>query len=287
MLGTAFLRLNATLLFCSLSVVAQDAVPAAPLGLPVPAPPVLAPQVSLAPAAAPAPKAADVPKKAEAPPAESAPAAAVPEPSKGELSAELLGKLNLAAQHAKANQPAEAAAAYTEFLNARKDMFSPFLDRGKVYQTLKKHDLAIEDFSAALKLKADLLDAHMRRCVSYVETGQLVKAIEDCDRVIAAKPRGHEPHYYKGLAHGGLKEYDKAVASFDKAFEINNDLPDAHLVLAKMFTDADQLLSALRQYTIVIQQRPGHAEAYKLRAEIKAKLGDALGATDDLSKIKK
>lgn len=206
----------------------------------------------------------------------------------GELSPELAVKLQIAAQHVKANQPREAIAALTEFLSARTDMFSPYMDRGKAYHGLKDYAKAITDYSTALKLKPDLSEAYLRRCVAQYEVGNHTGAIEDCDKYISLKPRNmtHEAYYYKGMAHAAYKKYQEAIDDLTKAFEINNDLPDAHMLLGKIYTDQDQLVFAMREYSIVIQQVPGHKQALKLRAAVKASLGDEAGSQADLARAK-
>jgi tetratricopeptide (TPR) repeat protein len=203
-----------------------------------------------------------------------------------ELSPDLLNKLHTAAQHVKANQLREALAAYTEFLSVRADMFTPYIDRGKVYQALKEHGKAAEDFSTAIKLKSDLFEAYLYRGIAYYDGKEYAKAIADCDKYVDSKPKKltFEPFYYKGMAHAGLREYDKAMSTLKLAFELNNNLPEAHMLLGRLYTEQDQLISALREYTIVIQQRPGEKEAFKLRAQVKSSLGDVLGSNEDLAK---
>ena len=211
-----------------------------------------------------------------------------PAAATNELTPELLNKLQLAAQHVKANQPSEALAVYTEFLGARSDMFGPYIDRGKLYHSQKEYAKAIDDYTAALKIKEDLMDAYLRRCMAQYESGAYAKAIPDCDKYIDSKPKNitYEPYYYKGMAHAGLREYDKTISMLAKAFEISNDLPDGHMLLGRIYTEQDHLLHALREYTVVLQQRPGDKVALKHRGTIKAALGDELGSKEDLAKAR-
>jgi tetratricopeptide (TPR) repeat protein len=211
-----------------------------------------------------------------------------PAPATNELSPELLSKLDGAAQHVKANQPREAIALYSEFISARPDMFAPYVDRGKMYLLTKEYAKAADDFTTVLKLKADLIDAFLHRCAAYYGLGNYAKAITDCNKYVAAAPRtlGSEPFYYKGMSHAGLKQNDLAVAELAKAFELKNDLPDAHMFLGQLYFDQDRLLNALREFSVVIQQRPGDKEALKRRSAIKASLGDQLGAQEDLAKAR-
>jgi lipoprotein NlpI len=203
-----------------------------------------------------------------------------------ELNPELLTKLQTAAQHAKANQPREAIGLYTEFLSARPDIFTPYVERGKLYFLTKEYSKSAEDFTTVLKLKADLADAYLHRCMAYYELADYAKAIADCNKYVSTAPRtlGYEPFYYKGMAHARLGQNDLAAAELSKAFELKNDLPEAHMFLGQLYFNQNQLLNALREFTVVIQQRPGDKEALKRRSDIKARLGDELGAKEDLAK---
>jgi tetratricopeptide (TPR) repeat protein len=156
--------------------------------------------------------------------AEQSPAAA---PATAELSEELLRKLQTAAQHAKANQAPEAIALYTEFLAARPDIFSPYVERGKLYFASKEYSKSADDFTAVLKLKPDMADAYIQRCMAYYELADYLKAIADCSKYVATAPRtlGYEPFYYKGMAHARLGQNELAVAELSKAFELKNDCP--------------------------------------------------------------
>jgi tetratricopeptide (TPR) repeat protein len=214
--------------------------------------------------------------------------AQTPEPATNELTPELLSKLQIAAQHTKANQPREAIAAYTEFLTARPDMFAPYIERGKLYFAAKEYTKAAGDFTAALKLKADVVAAFLHRCMANYETGDYDKAIADCNKYVASAPRtlGHEPFYYKGMSHARLKQNDLAVMELNKALELRNDLPDAHMFLGQLYLDNGEILNALREFSIAIQLRPGDKEALSRRGAIKASLGDELGARDDLAKAR-
>ena len=212
--------------------------------------------------------------------------AALAQEASAELAPELASKLQIAAQHVKAKQPQEAIALYTEVLAARGDLFSPYAERGKIYHDLKEYAKAAADYAEALKRKPDLWELYLRRCTANYAAGAYAQAVADCDSYSASNPRTltHDPFYYKAMSLGNLKQYEGAVAAFAQTFQINNDLPDAHLYLANLHLQADNLLGALREFTVVIQQRPGDKAAFKQRAAIKAALGDDLGSKDDLAK---
>lgn len=203
-----------------------------------------------------------------------------------EIPDELKSKVNIAAQHARANQPAEALALYTEILTASPNLFTVAVERGKLYQQVKDHANAIVDFTTAINFRPmEYFEAYFRRCISYYESGDHAKAIPDCSKAIEINPAVAEYYYYRGLAHTALAMWDKAAADLAAANERNNDNADSHLQLARIYFQMDQLVGSLREYTVAIQKRPGFMEAYKGRSVVKAALGDAAGSQEDLSKI--
>jgi tetratricopeptide (TPR) repeat protein len=202
-----------------------------------------------------------------------------------EIPDELKTKVNIATQHVRANESAEAVALFTEILAAKPDLVTISVERGKLYQQTKDHAKAIADFTSAITIRPDYVDAYFRRCVSNYETGAHSNAISDCTKAIELNQTQFEYYYYRGLAHTASRTWDKAAADLAAATERSNDQPDAHLQLARVYFEMDQLVLSLREYTVAIQQRPGFTEAYKGRSVVKAALGDATGSQEDLSKI--
>lgn len=198
---------------------------------------------------------------------------------------ELKSKVSVAMQHVKSNQPAEAMGLFTELLAAKPDLFTISVERGKLFQQAQDHAKAIADFTAAITNRPDYVDAYFRRCLSYYETGAYPNAVADCSKALDLNDTRAEFYYYRGLAHTAIRTWDKAAADLMAAVARNNDQPDAHLQLARVYFEMDQLIASLREYTVAIQQRPGFKAAYQGRSVVKLALGDSLGSHEDLSKI--
>jgi tetratricopeptide (TPR) repeat protein len=229
------------------------------------------------------PVTASKPVPVEAPPATPAPPKKISLPV-SEIPADLKSKVSIAAQHVRARQLAEALTLYNEILGTKPDLFTILVERGKVYQEMKDHTKAVDDFGSAIKNNGNHYEAYFHRCVSYHDTGAFVEAVADCSKAIELNPDAFEYYYYRGLAYTSLRTWDKAAADLAAATSRNNEQPAAHLQLARVYAETDQLIPALREYTVALQQRPGYPEAYKGRSAIKAALGDAIGSKEDLTK---
>ena len=198
---------------------------------------------------------------------------------------ELKSKINIAAQHVRSNELAEALAIYTEVLTTNADLFTVAFERGKIYQQMNDHAKAIADFGSAIDKSPEHFEAYFGRCVSYYSTGAFAQAVADCGKAIELNPVRADYYYYRGLAHMALRTWDKAATDLASAADIYPEQTEVHLMLAKVYSEMDQLIHALREYTIVLQQKPGHVDAYKGRSTIKAMLGDTAGSQEDLKRI--
>jgi len=156
-----------------------------------------------------------------------------------EVPDELKSKVSIAMQHVRTNQTAEAKAMFSEILSAKPDLFTIAVERGKLYQQGKDHPKAIADFTAAIVAKPEYADAHFRRCLSHFETGANANAIVDCSKAIELNPNPFEYYYYRGLAHLAARTWDKAATDLAAALERNNEHPDAHLHLARAYTERE------------------------------------------------
>jgi tetratricopeptide (TPR) repeat protein len=202
-----------------------------------------------------------------------------------EIPDELKSKVSMAMQHVRSNEAAEAMVLFNEILAAKPGLFTIAVERGKLHQQAKEHAKAIADFTSAITVRVDYADAHFRRCLSYYETGSHANAVVDCSKAIELNPNPFEFYYYRGLAHISNRTWDKAAEDLVAATARGNENPDAHLQLARVYFELNQLVSSLREYTIAIQQRPSFREAYQGRSVVKAALGDHSGSKEDLTKI--
>ena len=64
-----------------------------------------------------------------------------------------------------------------------------------------EHDLAIDDFNMAIKLKPDYAIAYNNRGTVYRIIGEYDRAIEDCNKAIELDPGYAEPYSNRGAAY--------------------------------------------------------------------------------------
>ena len=85
----------------------------------------------------------------------------------------------------RAGKLAEAVVEYDKAVELGGRTTGPFMARGELHFEMKKYQLAIEDYTRAIKLDRSLADAYAQRAVCYAEIGEDPKS--DADAVLARK----------------------------------------------------------------------------------------------------
>jgi tetratricopeptide (TPR) repeat protein/tRNA A-37 threonylcarbamoyl transferase component Bud32 len=113
---------------------------------------------------------------------------------------------------------AEAELVLNQAVGIDADSRPPRLHRGVVYWRQKKYDLAVADFEAVLAPPDDkqLVEAAYYRGQLYLERGEVQKALEDFDRVVAATPGFRSVYLDRPLIYLSRGDAPHALADLDK-----------------------------------------------------------------------
>jgi tetratricopeptide (TPR) repeat protein len=121
------------------------------------------------------------------------------------------------------------------------DRASTLVNRGIIYNTARKLDLALADFDAALAINPDLAEAFLNRGNSRFLQGDSEQALADYTRAIDLKiDRLAAAHYDRALAYGSLGRLMQAKADLQAALASEPDFAPAKTELANV----DRLLGA-------------------------------------------
>jgi tetratricopeptide (TPR) repeat protein len=119
-----------------------------------------------------------------------------------------------------------AIADFDAAFRIRPDIAGLYLERGLAYDAKGEHLSAISDFSEAIERKSDLVQAHFGRAIACQAVGQRDQAISDMnnamrlDRNLVAAL-----HMQRGNQLRAIRQYDEAIAAFDRTIEINATWP--------------------------------------------------------------
>lgn len=96
--------------------------------------------------------------------------------------------------------------------------------RGTEAMQAGRHAEAIETFSQVIERKPDFAEGWNRRATVYFLSGQTEKSIADCAEVLKRNPGHFGALSGLGQIYLGMQDYDKALAWFRRALEVNPNM---------------------------------------------------------------
>lgn len=113
----------------------------------------------------------------------------------------------------------------------------PYIDRGAFFLRENQLDNALINFNRALELNAKSSDALTQRARVWLRQGKAEKAIEDASAALQLERR-EETYGVRGDAYRKLKKYDLAIADYDAAQRIDQDVAETWSLYATSLKEA-------------------------------------------------
>jgi tetratricopeptide (TPR) repeat protein len=160
-------------------------------------------------------------------------------------------------------------------------------DRGNAYADRREYDLAISDYSQAIKINPDCVDAYMGRGGAYAAKGLQDLAIADYSTAIrVVNSHGIRAFYRfppraliltaRGNRYCEKKDYVRAIADFDKAVQSDLHWSPGFIGRGRAHYAIKEYERALSDFEAAIQADPAAAASInKWRAEVFASRGFA------------
>jgi len=82
---------------------------------------------------------------------------------------------------------------------------------------------AVLNYTKALKLDPDYVNAYYNRGYAYIELRKYKLALSDLDKAIDINPKYAPAYHVRGILYFRRKKYDLAVADYSKAIELDPD----------------------------------------------------------------
>jgi protein O-mannosyl-transferase len=118
----------------------------------------------------------------------------------------------------------------------------------------------------------------------YLETGQYAEAIQQFQKALGyEKSRDYWIYGNIGMAYVAMGDQSKAIASYDRALELNPQCPENLMNRATVFDEMGLLDKAFADYSTAIKYNQRFAQAYHNRAIIFYRRGEFELAVQDLS----
>jgi len=142
------------------------------------------------------------------------------------------------------------------------------LEKGKQLYRDDQDEQAVQAFEEALKLNADLAEAHFRLALGYEALGkreeseaEYKKAVETYKKYLADHEDDSEAHYNLGQTYAGLGQYSEAIREYRQATKLKEDDPDIYYDLGVAHTKLAQYDAAAAAFSKSLEIDPENYRA--------------------------
>jgi tetratricopeptide (TPR) repeat protein len=169
----------------------------------------------------------------------------------------------------------EAIAACSAIIKAgretKKNLAIAYSNRGSAYYHTGQIDLAVADYTEALKLNSRAPMAYQGRAAAYFYQGKYDLALPDFDRW-ELSPKSADAFYSRSTAHQKKGNVAKALADLDKAIRLKPKMVNAYFNRGIIYQDQHNWLAALTNFEKVIALDPNDLEARRRIEEVRKQL---------------
>jgi len=148
-------------------------------------------------------------------------------------------------------------------------------------------NLAIEDYSRAISINKNYVDALINRSHALYQTGDFARVIEDCDRIIALEPANAVIWNRRGSAWYAREDDDKAISDFSEAIRLKNDYAVAWYNRANAWYNKREFDKSFADLNRCLAINPSFADAYASRGKIFQLMGSNENAAADFASAKR
>jgi tetratricopeptide (TPR) repeat protein len=119
-------------------------------------------------------------------------------------------------------------ASYGVTENTQPQTAGAFYDRGMLFADRGDYELAIEDYTQAIKLDPNLAAAYINRGNAYGSKGDHDRAIADHNQAIRIDPNDAAAYTGRGSAYYRKGDYDRAIADYNQDINLDPYLSAAY-----------------------------------------------------------
>ncbi|MGY6529840.1 MAG: tetratricopeptide repeat protein [Cyanobacterium sp.] len=178
----------------------------------------------------------------------------------------------------------EAIEQYSRAIELNPNYVDAYYNRGLTYADLKDFDRAIADYTQAITIDPEYLNAYNNRGVLYANLGDYERAIADYQKVLESDPNYVLAHNNLGVAYDSLERYQEAIASYTRAIELDPSYVLALTNRGLSHGSSGNYENAISDYNQAITIQPNNADAYYYRGNAHNSLGQYQQAISDYTR---
>ena len=143
------------------------------------------------------------------------------------------------------------------------------------------YDRAIVDFSEAIRINPDYVEAYQRRGIAYKEKGDNENAIADFTTAISLDPTDYHYYIYRADAKKAMGDYQAAIADWDAIVGLYPDDYNAYFFRGEELYKIGRYGQAISDFTAAIGLNPDKDYLFTSRAKARVAMGNYQGAIAD------
>lgn len=169
----------------------------------------------------------------------------------------------------------EAISNYTELMEIVDETTvrkTCFINRGLSYDRIKKYDLAIADFTEAIKLDRIDMASFIDRGLSEMHAGDLEKAKKDFNYVVVKNNNNRMIEaslYWLARIHYSQGKFEDVIKNCDRYFTINSKDPELYFIRETANDMLRNFEQSIIDYTKAIELKPNYVESIANRGTTK------------------
>ena len=141
-------------------------------------------------------------------------------------------------------------------------------NRALAFKDAGNYERAIADFTTALSINPQFIDAYNNRGLAYKNKKEFKKALADFDTALSLSPRYAKAWCNRGLTCTVIGEYQRAIADLNQALALDPQFAIACYNRGNAYAAIAENDRAIADYTQALSIDPCYAEAYNNRANL-------------------
>jgi tetratricopeptide (TPR) repeat protein len=180
---------------------------------------------------------------------------------------------------------AEAVADFSRAIDLKPDFLDAWFGRGEAYRRLGDRDRARADFARAVQLEPLSVSDFANRGRAHTTLGEFDRALADDCKAIELDPTRAEAWCNRAVVYANLKRWDESLADCCRAIELDPRLALAWVNRAIAYAHLGQGEKALADCCKAIELEPKLAAAWHVRGGLYAAAGQWDKAVADYSRL--
>ena len=167
-----------------------------------------------------------------------------------------------------------------------KEIPEEYYKTGKKEIENRNFDKAIENFSKAIDLKKDYVEAYCNRGILYSEKGNINEALLNYNKALEINPNFILALYNRGVAFGRLKKFTEALNDYYGVIEIANDrnlITETYKNIGFIYMTLDEFKKCIITFKKLTELNPDISKYYWLKAKCHTKTEEYEKAIEDLN----